>query len=153
MDGCKSKKVCLLVQNPPYTSAAQPHSYQKAEAVVGSNRNRNCNIQLFYFTLFTGKCQEIPKTFQILFETPEYTEKRNVQAENRKGKKRGQFIKSMLFSFIYLKYIILCIIRNWERQCNLSTILPIEADEICAKCSVCRLFSNRIDNPSENVVK
>jgi len=67
MDLCKSKKACLLVQNLQYSSAAQPHSYKKAEAVVGSNRNRNCNIQLFYFTLFTGKCQGIPKTFQILF--------------------------------------------------------------------------------------
>lgn len=64
----KVKKACLLVQNLPHSSAAQPHSHKKTEAVVGSNRNRDVIYSSFILHCLQENVKGFPKLFRFFFK-------------------------------------------------------------------------------------
>lgn len=97
----KVKKACLLVQNLQYSSAAQPHSHKKTEAVVGSNRNRNVIYSSFILHCLQENVKGFPKLFRFFFQIQEHIAKRKVWSENRKAEARNAMCWEMRFSFLF----------------------------------------------------
>lgn len=98
----KVKKACLLVQNLQYSSAAQPHSHKKTEAVVGSNRNRNVIYSSFILHCLQENVKRFPKLFRFFFQIQEHIAKRKVWSENRKAEARDAMCRKMRFSFLLI---------------------------------------------------
>lgn len=97
----KVKKACLLVQNLPHSSAAQPHSHKKTEAVVGSNRNRDVIYSSFILHCLQENVKGFPKLFRFFFQIQEHMAKRKVWSENRKVGAIDAMCWEMRFFFLF----------------------------------------------------